>query len=119
MCQSQKTRCPLRKSPLGKRKTAQLPRIRSKAAPLDEFPALPCSEKAIPCSGERNSLFGREREFASRFLKMLRDLAPAIAEQARFLGNTLIISLFSGISRALPSRLLPLTALPSRVGLDA
>src|ERR1700730_6211637 len=52
----------------------------------------------IPCSGNRNSLFGFVREFAGKAAESLRNFASTFAEMARNSQNTLIISLFSGKS---------------------
>ena len=54
--------------------------------------------RKIPCSGNRNSLFGFVREFAGKASKSLGNFACAFAEIARNSENTLIISLFSGKS---------------------
>jgi hypothetical protein len=54
--------------------------------------------RKIPCSGNRNSLFGFVREFAGKAAKSFGNFARTFAEMGSSSKNTLIISLFSGKS---------------------
>src|ERR1700730_19426650 len=54
--------------------------------------------RKIPCSGNRNSLFGFVREFAAKAAKSFGNFARRFAEMGSNSKNTLIISLFSGKS---------------------
>jgi len=53
--------------------------------------------RKIPCSDNRNSLFGFVREFDGKAAKSLGNFARTFAEMGSSSKNTLIISLFSGV----------------------
>jgi hypothetical protein len=79
-----------------------LRRRRAPTGPAGTRPGAPPDDslfgRKIPCSDNRNSLFGFVREFTGKASKSLRNFSRIFAEMARNSQNTLIISLFSGKS---------------------